>query len=184
MFQVQANWRDEPTTIVGAFSTLQEAYESCHEYSKKNPVDFLQIFEQAPEVSNTFFYQVSTGNLFNQEHTKVLLTKHEHLRPLYDEISIIHDQINTFDKTIRKQCAKIQELFDTNAKNTKAPVSLSVLIRSSYCSFVDVQFTTHEPNMRALLEELKEKLLAARYLSGQLDEWIYDLMLEVGETTA
>lgn len=183
MFQVQASWRETPT-IVGAFQTLQEGYEACHTYSEKNPCETVVIFEQSPEASNMYMYDIKTGNLMEKHRKKVLLTKHENLHPIYDEISIVHDQLNTFNDTIKNQIDKLRGLFDRNAQNTKAPISLSVLLHHPYHLNYCVHYTTHEPNMKALLEELKEKLLSARYLSGQLDEWIYDLMLEVGETEA
>ncbi len=180
MFQVEARCK-EHVSILGSFSTLDEAYEECHRFYEKNPCLFLRIYEQSPERQQNYLFEISTGNLLNYEKTQVIKTKHTHLLPLYETIMKIQEELLLLNDDIERKLTRIRELFDRDARNTNAPISLSCVLRSWYSFRGAVEYGSHEPTLQASLEDLEQKRLEARYLRGQLDEWIHDLAVQIGE---
>ncbi len=180
MFQVEACWK-ENVAILGSFSTLDEAYDECQRFYEKNPCHIMRIYEQSPEKQYKYFFDVVTGNLLQYDnHNRIVKTKHTTLLPLYEKIMEIQDELVVLNEDIQKKLVRICELFDTDAQNTNAPISLSRVMRSWYSFRGAVEYGSHEPTLRASLENLEQKRLEARYLRGQLDEWIHDLAVQIG----
>ena len=70
------------------------------------------------------------------------------------DVGDIQTKINT-------KLYQLQKLMDLDAKNTNAPQSMSLLIQST------VTFD-------------KDSILKAKYILGQLEEWVHELVQQTG----
>ncbi len=62
---------------------------------------------------------------------------------------------------IQRKITQLQKLMDLDAKNTKAPYSMSVFINATI-SFEGIN------------------LQQAQFLLGQLDDWVHDMVIQTG----
>ena len=95
-----------------------------------------------------------------------------------EAIAESHTRLKTLRATADDKLIMVKSLMNLDAKNTKAPVSMSVLL-TSYISLPNVmERIITEPHK--YLENLQKQVQQLQYVNHLLDEWIVDRKKETG----
>jgi hypothetical protein len=162
-FQVKGNWENGRGEI-GIAATIEEAVVMCD----AKGCTLAWIFNETRDC----LYQVKKGMVL--ENGVVIYTKQRDLQPIFDIIQPLHEKLYEAEEKIVLKIYQIKKLMDLDAKQTKAPLSLSCLLAAAPVFSHDLVFENNEESLKISLDILQSKLQKAQYLAGQLEEWVID----------
>ena len=163
LFQVKGTWEDGRGEI-GTAATIEEAVSLCD--AKGCSIGW--IFNE----SRDCLYQVKKGLVL--ENGIVIYTTKRELQPIFDIIQPLHEKLYEAEEKIALKIYQLKKLMDLDAKQTKAPISLSCLLSAVSIFSYDLGFENNEESLQLSLNTLQTKLQKAQYLAGQLEEWVID----------
>jgi len=168
-FQVKGSWEDGSGSL-GTASSFEDAIALCDAKGC--------VYAWVVKDGNDFLYKVQKG--FVMKDGVVLYTTKRELQPLFDSIRPLHEKLYEAEEKIALKMYQLKKLMELDAKQTKAPLSLSCLLTAGPVFSNNLGFDNNEESIEKTLPILKEKLQKAQYLAGELDEWVVDWVEQTG----
>ena len=168
-FEVKGVWQDGSGNL-GTASSFEEAVtisdaKGC-------------VYAWFTKDVNDFLYKVQKG--FIMKDGVIVYTTKRDLQSLFDTIQPLHEKLYEAEEKIALKVYQLKKLMELDAKQTKAPISMSCLLTAGPVFSNDLGFENNEESIEKTLPILKGKLEKAQYLAGELDEWVVDFVEKTG----
>ena len=170
MFQLMHMHYNEYDTrqTIGIYSDVNDLFKTIHD--KKLNIH-MEVYEIVPDKADRQLKLI--WNNFALEYNNKIM----YVAKGCEDIEIISDlrtKRETLQASVDEKKIMLKSLMNLNAKNTKAPASMSFILNPYFSQTLRCTGST------TYLHELRDNVRQLQYINYMLDEWIVDLVTETG----
>jgi len=151
------------------YYTLAEVGIAAQTYPENTP---LNIYGACPETVNIIYRFVWNRNAIVALDKIAWYSDNYLLKVIKSEQVTL--RIRRFEELARRKVTALKSLYNLDAKNTRARMSISGLV--SYTPEMHHILNSYDDYMKSLYNDEQD----VRYLNAQLDEWVHDMMGQTG----
>lgn len=180
MFQLMSVY-DEHRRTIGIYNDVNDLFKTVRD--KNLEPMYLEVYEIVSGMVDRQLQLVWNNCALMDNSRKTIKYVAKGFEDSIEVISDLMTKLNALRASTDEKLIMLKSLMNLNAKNTKAPASMALLL-TSYISLHEIklscEFARGLMDSKLYLDKLRNQVMQQQYIHHMLDEWIVDCKAETG----